>query len=87
MYRLNGYVGPLACRDPGDVRAVLRPALVGLVAHRIEQVRVSRSARYGEAQRPLGDTGLSFAATPGLLLASRPFGRLDRYVPAGYGML
>ena len=87
MYRLNGYVGPLACRDSSDVRAVLRHALTGLVAHGIEQVRVNLPASCEEAQRLLWDAGLSFAATPGLLLASRPFGRLDRYVPAGYGML
>jgi GNAT superfamily N-acetyltransferase len=86
MYRLNGFVGPLACLDSGDVGPVLRHALTGLVAHGIETVRVNLPAPCEEAQRVLWDAGLSFAATPGLLLASRPFGRLDRYVPAGYGM-
>ena len=39
-----------------------------------------------EAQRVLWDAGMVFDDTPGLLLASQPFGRLDRYLPASYGM-
>jgi hypothetical protein len=34
----------------------------------------------------LWDAGLVFDGTPGLLLASHPFGRLDRYMPSSYGM-
>jgi hypothetical protein len=86
MCRANGIVGPLACLDRADVAPVLRHALTDLVAHGVEKVRVNLPASCTEAQRVLWDAGLAFVATPGLLLASRPFGRLDRYVPAGYGM-
>ncbi len=34
--------------------------------------------------RVLG-AGLRYSGTPGLLLASRPWGHLDRYIPASYG--
>jgi GNAT superfamily N-acetyltransferase len=86
MYRLNGYVGPLACLDPADVGAVLRHTLGQLASLGMEKVRLGVPASCEEGQRVLWDTGLVFTDTPGLLLASRSFGRLDRYLPASYGM-
>ena len=41
---------------------------------------------YHDVSGSFRDAGLLFDGTPGLLLASRPFGRLDRYLPASYGM-
>ena len=43
-------------------------------------------ARCESAQRAFWEAGLVYESTPGLLLASRPFGRLDRYVPASHGL-
>ena len=86
MYRADRRVGPVACLDRGDVGAVLRHLLADLAAQGAERVTLGVPASCEAAQRALLEAGLVFAAAPGLLLASRPFGRLDRYLPAGYGM-
>jgi hypothetical protein len=39
------------------------------------------------AQRALWEAGLRFGSDPGLLLASRPFGRLDRYGCGSFGLM
>ena len=86
MHRPNGRIGPLACLDAADVAPVLRHALVQLAAQGFERVTVRVPGPCAEAQRVLWDAGFVPDDTPGLLLASRPFGRLDRYLPASYGL-
>jgi GNAT superfamily N-acetyltransferase len=86
MYRPDGRIGPLACVSTADVAPVLRHALVQMAACGFGTVTVRVPAPCVEAQRVLWDAGLVFDDTPGLLLASRPFGRLDRYLPADYGL-
>ena len=61
-------------------------ALAGLAAIGAAKVRSGVTGRCEGAQRALWEAGLVFESTPGLLLASRPFGRLDRYLAASYGM-
>jgi GNAT superfamily N-acetyltransferase len=53
----------------------------------VEKVRAGVIARSEGAQRAFWGAGLRFSGTPGLLLASRTWGRLDRYIPASYGLL
>jgi GNAT superfamily N-acetyltransferase len=86
MYRPDGRIGPLACLDAADVAPVLRHALVQLAAQGFETVSVRVPAPCEQAQRVLWDAGMVVDDTPGLLLASRPFGRLDRYLPGSYGL-
>ena len=86
MYRPSGRIGPLACLAEADVAPVLRHALVHLAALGFEKVSARVPAPCEAAQRVLWGAGLTFDDTPGLLLASRPFGRLDRYIPGSYGM-
>ena len=52
----------------------------------IDKIRAGVAGRCEGAQRAFWQAGLVFDGTPGLLLSSRPFGRLDRYVVASYGM-
>jgi len=86
MYRPNGRIGPLGCLDAADVAPVLRHALVHLAAQGREQVSARVPAPCVGAQRVLWAAGFVPDDTPGLLLASRPFGLLDRYLPASYGL-
>ena len=65
---------------------MLRFVLAELAALGLEKVEAGVPAPCVGAQRVFWDAGLRFDGTPGLLLASRPFGRLDRYLPASYGM-
>ncbi len=57
-----------------------------LAAEGAEKVRAGVTGRCEGAQRAFWEAGLVFESTPGLLLASGPFGRLDRYLAASYGM-
>ena len=86
MHRPNGRIGPLACLDAADVAPVLRHALVQLAAQGCAHVTVRVPAPCTAAQRVLWNAGFVPEGTPGLLLASEPFGRLDRYLPASYGL-
>jgi len=87
LYRpATGWIGPLASLRPADVAPVLRFVLAELAALGLEKVEAGVPAPCVGAQRVFWDAGLRFDGTPGLLLASRPFGRLDRYLPASYGM-
>ena len=86
LYRPTGWIGPLASLRAADVEPVLRFVLAELAALGLEKVKAGVPAPCAAAQRVFWDTGLLYEATPGLLLASRPFGRLDRYLPASYGM-
>ncbi len=86
MYRPNGRIGPLACLDEADVAPVLRHALVQLATQGFERVTVRVPAPCTGAQSVLWTAGFVPDDTPGLLLASQPFGRPDRYLPASYGL-
>ena len=87
MVRQDGWVGPVASLRASDVEAVTAHAIAGLAARGdIATIRAGVSGRCEGAQRAFWQAGLVFNGTPGLLLSSRPFGRLDRYVVASYGM-
>ena len=86
MVRPDGWVGPAAAVRAADISAVTAYALAALSAAGAAKVRSGVTGRCEGAQRALWEAGLVFQPTPGLLLASRPFGRLDRYLPASYGM-
>lgn len=87
MVRPDGWVGPVASVRRRGMEMVTCFAIGDLVWRGIaEQVRAGVAGACEGAQRAFWDAGLVFQSTPGLLLASRPFGRLDRYLAASYGM-
>jgi hypothetical protein len=86
LYRPTGWIGPLASLRAADVGAVLCFVLAELAALGLEKIKASVPAPCAGAQRVFWEAGLLYDVSPGLLLASRPFGRLDRYLPASYGM-
>ncbi len=87
MYRPAGWIGPVACLDEHDVAAVLRYTLAALTAEHPAVVWCGVPSLNVAAQRVLLDAGFVYEAPPALLLASRAFGRLDRYLPASFGMM
>jgi hypothetical protein len=87
MVRPDGWVGPAAAVRAGGIQAVTSFALTDLTSEGAEKVRAGVTARCEGVRRAFWAAGLVYQATPGLLLASRPFGRLGRYLPAGYGVL
>ena len=86
FYRPTGLIGPLASLRAADIEPVLHFVLAELAALGLEKVKADVPASCAGAQRVLWGAGLLYSASPGLVLASRPFGRLDRYLPASYGM-
>ncbi len=86
MLRPDGWVGPAASVRAADIYTVTAHALAELTAAGATTVRSGVTGSCDGAQRALWEAGLVFETTPGLLLASRPFGRLDRYLAASYGM-
>ena len=86
LCHLTGGIGPVASLRAADLETVLRFVLAELAARGLERVKAGVPAPCAGAQRVFWEAGLVYDATPGLLLASRPFGRLDRYLPASYGM-
>jgi hypothetical protein len=87
MIRQDGWVGPVASVRESDVETVTAHAIADLAGRGgIEKIRAGVTGRCEGAQRAFWGAGLVFDGTPGLLLSSRPFGRLDRYVVASYGM-
>jgi len=86
MVRPDGWVGPAAARRAADMEVLVTYALAALAAEGVTKVRAGVTGRCEGAQRALWEAGLVFASSPGLLLVSRPFGRLDRYLAASYGM-
>ena len=87
MLRKDGWVGPARapCASPTSTPSRPTPSR-DWPARGADKVRAGVTGRCDGAQRALWEAGLVFDATPGLLLASRPFGRLDRYLAASYGM-
>ena len=84
--RPDGRIGPAASVRAADIRAATAYAVAALSAAGATEVRSGVPGRCEGAQRALWEAGLVFQTTPALLLASRPFGRLDRYLPGSYGM-
>jgi hypothetical protein len=78
-----GAVGPVATLRAEDQSAVLRFVLAELAARGIAQATVTVPGPNITAQRLLWQAGFSFDGATGLLCASRPFGRFDRYLLAG----
>jgi GNAT superfamily N-acetyltransferase len=86
MVRPDGWIGPAAALRERDMQPVTAFAIAALAAEGAEKVRAGVTGRCEGAQRAFWEAGLVFESTPGLLLASGPFGRLDRYLAASYGM-
>jgi GNAT superfamily N-acetyltransferase len=79
-----GAVGPIATLRAADQEPVLRFALAELAARRPgERALVIVPGPNLQAQRLLWQAGFRFEDSAGLLCASRPFGRFDRYLLAG----
>jgi len=77
-------VGPAAALRPADLGLAVRAALTALVD---AVLAVAVPAPAIPAQRVLWEAGLVAGPSPGLLLASREFGRFDRYLLGAYGLL
>jgi hypothetical protein len=87
LLRPDGWVGPVAAVRERDMETVTAWGIADLARRTaVEHVRGGVPGRCEGAQRAFWGAGLVMDGTPGLLLASRPFGRLDRYIPASYGM-
>jgi len=78
-----GSVGPIATLHSRDQAAVLRFVVAELSARGQEQATVVVPGPNLVAQRVLWEAGFAFEEATGLLCASRPFARFDRYVLAG----
>lgn len=78
-----GALGPIATLRPQDQSACLRFALAELAARDVAQTTVTLAGPNIAAQRLLWSAGFAFTGATGLLCASRPFGRFDRYLLAG----
>ena len=87
MCRPGGSLGPLACSDEADVGPVLLHLLAALVAERAAVLWSGVPSVNVAAQRLLLEAGFAYEAPPALLLASRPFGHMERYLPASFGMM
>jgi GNAT superfamily N-acetyltransferase len=86
MVRQDGSVGPVAALRAADMEPVTHFAVAELAAAGVEKIRAGVGGSCAGAQRALWGAGLVYSPAPALLLASRPFGRLDRHIPASYGM-
>jgi GNAT superfamily N-acetyltransferase len=87
MVRPDGWVGPAAAVRAADMEPVTACGIAALGGPGlVEKIRAGVVARSDGAQRAFWGAGLRFSGTPGLLLAARPWGALDRYVPASYGL-
>jgi GNAT superfamily N-acetyltransferase len=78
-----GSVGPIATLRSGDQTVVLRFVLAELAERGERRATVVVPGPNLVAQRGLWDAGFAFEGATGLLCASRPFARFDRYVLAG----
>ena len=81
-----GRAGRVRTRERRRVPSRPTPSPSWPGADGIDKIRAGVAGRCEGAQRAFWQAGLVFDGTPGLLLSSRPFGRLDRYVVASYGM-
>ena len=83
LHRGPGSVGPIATLRPGDQAAALRFVIAELAARGQERATVVVPGPNLAAQRLLWGAGFAFEGATGLVCASRPFARFDRYVLAG----
>ena len=85
--RPDGWVGPVAARRERDMETITAWGIADLAqGSPAEKIRAGVTGRSEGAQRAFWEAGLVFTGAPGLLLSSRPFGCLDRYVVASYGL-
>ena len=85
--RPDGWVGPAAAVRERDMETVTACGIADLAAAAPPRRSAPASPAAARARSARsGRPGWSSPATPGLLLSSRPFGRLDRYVVASYGL-
>lgn len=80
-------VGPAAALRPSDIAPVVAFALGRLAATGAASGGVMVPGCNLAVQRMLWDGGFQFHGATGLLGATRPFGRLDRYVFAGNALM
>ena len=80
-------IGPAAALRGADLAPVVTFALAELAAHGATEGGVMVAGPNLGVQRLLWDAGFQFHGATGLLGASRPFGRLDRYVFAGNALM
>ncbi len=78
-----GSVGPVAGLRPGDHAAALGFAVAELAERGQERATIVVPGPNLTAQRVLWQAGFAFEGVTGLVCASRPFARFDRYVLAG----
>ena len=76
-------LGPVATLRAQDQTVVLRHCLAELASRGQEKAVLMVPGINLHAQRLLWQAGFAFDEAAGLLCASRPFGRFDRYVLAG----
>jgi GNAT superfamily N-acetyltransferase len=79
----DAVVGPAAALRGPDIAAVVAFALAELAATGVTEGGVMVPGANLTVQRLLWDAGFQFHGATALLGATRPFGRLDRYVFAG----
>jgi ribosomal protein S18 acetylase RimI-like enzyme len=82
-----GAIGPVAALRAQDQPLLLRFALAELASRGVERATVIVPGPNFAAQRLLWGTGFSFTGASGLLCASRPFGRFDRYLLSGDALM
>ncbi len=85
--RPDGWVGPAAARRERDMQTITSWGIADLArGGATEKIRAGVTGPCEGAQRAFWEAGLVFTGPPALLLSSRPFGCLDRYVVASYGL-
>ena len=77
-----GAIGPLAARQEGSVEQALGFCLAKMHALGIDKVNVKVPGLCRQGLRYLLAQGLRYTS-PLLLLASEPYGQMDRYIPSG----
>ncbi len=83
----SAVVGPAAALRAADVAAVVAFALAELAASGASEGGVMVPGANLAVQRLLWEAGFQFHGATALLGATRPFGRLDRYVFAGNALM
>ena len=81
----GGFIGPIAARDTGDQLRLLRMAASWLAEHEVSEAGAYCVSTNQTMMSAFLDAGWKIDHST-FLLASEPFGRLDRYLPSG-GML
>jgi ribosomal protein S18 acetylase RimI-like enzyme len=77
-----GAIGPLAARQTGYVEEMLGFCLAEMQALGVKKVNIRVPGYCRQGLRYLLDRGLRYQS-PLILLASEPYGQMDRYIPSG----